>query len=580
MATESRSRVWPETAGGQQPLPPDAVLRPRYRERQVLAAADVLDEQSYRIEMLRRTALARQGWGVVTGLEPRIAGTHVTFSPGVAIDGYGRTLVVPHAIDVPSCTWDGVISEDSTSVQEASVYVWLYYRLVDAGAGRCREEAWLRVTRAASPNAEPEDPRFPPGVSPADWCFPTFRTPPDCPDPSWPVYLGSLKRTKSATVDTVTAKWHNRPYTTARGERVRAPSGTAEMEIGAEIGGRRFAVRTGTRGNLHDRVVIDDLGETAFKGGLHIARPRPPCADQDATAELRCWPGDLVLRPYTPHPLDEPPPPEKPPVLPNPSGPPDPPIQPGTLVPPSSLRLRPPQMPEPPAPAPWRVYRADTERTPEGDPAVRDLRFEIGVPDKTADPTKWTLSIGSYSKTGTWDSRLTVRSDCTVIVSRPLRVEGEIILGELPADPNDPRFNQASLLAYTAGVQDGISVLTDTQPEVRPGLTFTITGERVSGPPRVRFAITITNGAGVVVNDITVTEMIAIEDEQHIPDIQRPFSLAPGGKKEWTREQATGIATDAVTFTAAALGRGPLPTFFQGQGTHVLPPLSDSDPIE
>lgn len=79
------------------------IMRVHYRERQRLNAADMRQEQDYRLGLGGRHDLAHHSWGIVRGLR-LVAGADGSFmlTPGVAIDGYGREIVVPlaRAVDV------------------------------------------------------------------------------------------------------------------------------------------------------------------------------------------------------------------------------------------------------------------------------------------------------------------------------------------------------------------------------------------------------------------------------------------------------------------------------------------------
>jgi hypothetical protein len=80
------------------------ITRVRWRERQRVSAADLRAEQLYRLEGLGRHFLAPHDWGVVRGLW--LVPTEKRYSlrwqllPGVAIDGYGRELLVREPIDL------------------------------------------------------------------------------------------------------------------------------------------------------------------------------------------------------------------------------------------------------------------------------------------------------------------------------------------------------------------------------------------------------------------------------------------------------------------------------------------------
>ncbi|HVZ40998.1 MAG TPA: right-handed parallel beta-helix repeat-containing protein [Candidatus Kapabacteria bacterium] len=79
----------------------DEITRLNYYERQFLGARDFQTEQEYHIEMRRRHNLAHHVWGIVAGLEleeiPKegtVDEVDVYINPGIAIDGFGREIVV------------------------------------------------------------------------------------------------------------------------------------------------------------------------------------------------------------------------------------------------------------------------------------------------------------------------------------------------------------------------------------------------------------------------------------------------------------------------------------------------------
>lgn len=80
------------------------ITRVRWRERQRVSAADLRAEQLYRLEGLGRHFLAPHDWGVVRGLwlipEQRRYSLRWRLAPGVAIDGYGRELLVREPIEI------------------------------------------------------------------------------------------------------------------------------------------------------------------------------------------------------------------------------------------------------------------------------------------------------------------------------------------------------------------------------------------------------------------------------------------------------------------------------------------------
>jgi cytoskeletal protein CcmA (bactofilin family) len=74
----------------------DNIERLHYYQRQYLGAQDFEDQQTYHRDILRRLTLAYHTWGIVMGLELKQVtnGTGIYITPGMAIDGYGREIVM------------------------------------------------------------------------------------------------------------------------------------------------------------------------------------------------------------------------------------------------------------------------------------------------------------------------------------------------------------------------------------------------------------------------------------------------------------------------------------------------------
>jgi len=73
------------------------IERVRYYEQEYLRSADFIAEQNYHLEMRRRLNLALHLWGIVDGLDVGQCSDlpgHFFISPGMAIDAYGREIVV------------------------------------------------------------------------------------------------------------------------------------------------------------------------------------------------------------------------------------------------------------------------------------------------------------------------------------------------------------------------------------------------------------------------------------------------------------------------------------------------------
>src|SRR5437016_875517 len=75
------------------PLAPPT--RVNYFDRQFIRLAELKDEQAYHLEIHRRHDLSHHSWGIVLGLEIiKEQDGRPGLRPGVAVDGYGRELLL------------------------------------------------------------------------------------------------------------------------------------------------------------------------------------------------------------------------------------------------------------------------------------------------------------------------------------------------------------------------------------------------------------------------------------------------------------------------------------------------------
>ncbi len=80
------------------------IVRPRFSEGQFLGSDDLTTEQAYRENAARRHRISAHSWGIVSGLQLQSRPGAVTVTPGLAVDGYGRTLVVTSPLEVQTDT--------------------------------------------------------------------------------------------------------------------------------------------------------------------------------------------------------------------------------------------------------------------------------------------------------------------------------------------------------------------------------------------------------------------------------------------------------------------------------------------
>lgn len=443
MANTSKKTSGLKTAGST-----PAAVRPRYRERQVLRAADLETQQSYLIEAHRRHNIAQHGWGIVRGLEI-VDVPELVVQPGVAVDGYGRELIVPEPVRIPA----GVFNE----LGDDAVDVWLVYDLADAnvpqrgswscGSGkntRAAEHAILYLTAAAQ-NAErlpTEVPREPVEVPSADLPFLPHRMPPDDPSMQWPVYLGTIGAINKPNYDPRLLL----PFATLTGELVTAASGVARMQVGSELqnDSRLFAVSlANAAGKSIERVGIDRDGNTFITGNTTVKKSLT--ATNSSDLHVRVGPARM-------------------------------------------LRFR-PLAATPAAAAPWKIYRTSVkENLPnQQQRTIQQLRFEIAHPgDKAAPELSW-LAIGKRDAAGVFTPCFTVSADCTLTIEGDLRVDGQLVEGPVQPDATDPRF--AGLIAQEWLVGTAIGETGATTG------TIQIIATETNGTPMPNLSVRIENGA-------------------------------------------------------------------------------------
>src|SRR5690242_14785662 len=115
--------------------------RVRYTERQILSAADLNDEQAYRLAAQRRHLAGQHRWGIVQGLRLQVVPGGFVIQPGYAVDGFGRELLVPRPVFTPWSRsgardiFDRVGSETFHApgeLEQTLVDVWLLYASASA----------------------------------------------------------------------------------------------------------------------------------------------------------------------------------------------------------------------------------------------------------------------------------------------------------------------------------------------------------------------------------------------------------------------------------------------------------------
>jgi hypothetical protein len=245
----------------------DRIARVRYFDGQYLRPRDFTDEQGYHVAMRRRHNLAGHSWGIVSGLAVRDGGGAVAIEPGLAVDGYGREIVVLRRLPVPR------LPAPPPGAQPA-YDVWICYDRVGSdqppdgyaacGASgtayyRWQEQPRVLVTEAGS---DP-DPLHPPGVPDGDLGFGPERTAPEENRP-WPVFLARL--TPAQTAGEYLVDGTARRYAGVVGASVAHPAGVVRVDLAPDTA-TVFAVRDDSGA---DRFAIGGDGLLTAAGGLRV----------------------------------------------------------------------------------------------------------------------------------------------------------------------------------------------------------------------------------------------------------------------------------------------------------------------
>lgn len=278
--------------------------RVNYFDRQYLRRQEFADEQAYQLALRRRHNIAHHEWGIVVGLDIAIEEGNLIVRPGMAIDGYGRELLLP--VRLP------ILVEEFLRLNSSRLDVWLYYenrKGVGAAAGylgcgsddsdsfyRNNETPRLFLERASVSRVIARRPKV---VSKAVIDAPVRLETPDDPLAVWPVYLGRITHVPEEKdpqkVFLIDAS--DRPYAGVVAEVIQHPANAARVEVGRTfkkdeeriIGDtkikyqanekRSFAVFVPAEGNkLEPRFEIDTdninviRGSTTLYGNLTMAK--------------------------------------------------------------------------------------------------------------------------------------------------------------------------------------------------------------------------------------------------------------------------------------------------------------------
>lgn len=228
-----------------------------YRERQRLTAADLRREQAYRLGLMGQHAIAHHRPGVVRGLQVVETAGVFTLTPGIAIDGFGREIVVSDAIET-----------DLSSAGVNRRYGLLHYcedpqqlppgrACADDPAPRILQRALVSVAAEFNPPDDAAD-----GYTSARAAGIEGLAP-------WPVLVAS-----HGAADAKVADYRLTTYTGARASMVRSPVDGSSMQIGSKSRTDFFHFLVSTRGSASaptKRLGIDREGDIHVWGTLMIS---------------------------------------------------------------------------------------------------------------------------------------------------------------------------------------------------------------------------------------------------------------------------------------------------------------------
>lgn len=303
------------------------ITRVHYFERQYLGAQDFNDEQAYHVAMRRRHNITQHSWGIVRGLELEFNEKDNAFvvRPGVAVDGFGRELILFEPRQYEVNVFDTTGSD--------KVDLWLEYRKrsnqssaaqlcpVDEDAAYDR---WLELPEIVlrTNTINDADRRLPPKVSPADKDFNATRTPPDSDERFFPVFLGQMRRTMMGRQVSYSVALTGRPYAGLVGSTIQHPAGKVRVVLGRDEEAY-FAVNLGDDDDTSlPALEIQEMpaaagqpditfngnvkvtGDVTVSGAVNFTAPQDTRKDETGQAAVSTKAETSAPPPPTPHPGD------------------------------------------------------------------------------------------------------------------------------------------------------------------------------------------------------------------------------------------------------------------------------------
>lgn len=408
------------------------ISRSNYFDGQFLRTQDFSDEQGYHIGMRRRLNIANHTWGIVRGLElcwDTVVGQFVV-RPGIAIDGYGRELILPESRSIPISIFNDRGSD--------TLDVYLFYGLVESDPApkgytgclpddksptgsyyRTQEQATLRVELGEFDVLDRRAPVI--GVPLEDLGFDASQTPPDDQLQSWPVFLGQLQRNLADSKQPYTASLSGRPYAGLVGANIYSPLQHARIQLG----------QTSASDLLSFAVFLTDLADN---GDVLDGNPQPAGPQFEITKD-----NEITIQGNTT-------------------------VNGEVQINGGALKFTDGSVPQ--QPRPWQIYH-HREVTKEGE-LVPPEELRIELPEGNGDQK---LVIGSWS---TKESRfvpcLTIANDCTVTVNGTLKVDKITNLnGEEVKSFNSNLSEQAKQMvlgSLMSGMNSGTNLLQKLDPRI------------------------------------------------------------------------------------------------------------------
>ena len=401
------------------------VTRVRYYERQVLRLRDFTEEQRYHLAMRRRHNIGMHRWGIVQGLDLTYDENESQFfvEPGLAIDGYGRELILPTRYP---------ISQRLFSVYDSDTLdVWLLYIEKALATEQSRREVCddsqdpndrvLELGQVELTAADParRDRRRPQNVPESDLDFDATRPPADG-ESRWPVFLGQVMR---EPVDPDRREFvfrfesNDRPYAGLQCQTIESPSGRASVQLDSELATDpyQFAVRIGS-----DSPIETKTAPSLFVDANHDIGVR---GDTTVHGDVSITGGNaLVLREQTD----------------------------------TELPLR-----------PWQLYHRVGETEGEAEtgesnlseeqrsrPTTHELRLVIEGREPFTDANNASFVVGR-SEDDQFKPALTVGQDGNVVVHGNLKVEGQIEKTDTADDAIDPSTQQVLSSLFQSTILGG-----------------------------------------------------------------------------------------------------------------------------